>query len=313
MKKYNYDYAAINRRAKVLYDECIATYGEIYRNKATYAECMKEAYAEWKEANENANFPIRELVAMDGESLYKILRKVAAKMPQIMRNKEKTDENGNTVYYSDFRVEWMVPAKDGGKALLPWNEAIEEVANETLVILCKGFHIESLHNVPQSLLNKPYKKPLVSYVYSSAQLAVIHLDKELADRQRYRKNSKGNNDYIGYETHESTDSMRHDELTWKDNNVLRKPMTIAAKAANPEYTAILRDTLSEIAENDKINIAIQNGIASGMTQCEIAKALGVSQGTISNRLRKMKKYYKRQEEKEEKRLVREWLAGNEIR
>ena len=313
MKKFNYDYSAINRRASVLYRACIAEYGKEAKNRATWKACMQEAIAEWKEANENANFPIRELVEMDSETLYKFLRKVAAKMPQIMRNKEKTDENGNTVYYSDFRVEWMVPKNDGGKALLPWNEAIEEIANETLVILCKGFHIESLHNVPQSLINKPYKKPLVSYVYSSAQLAVIHLDKELTDRQRYKKNSKGNNDYIGHETHESIDTMRHDELTWKDNDVQRKPMTIAAKAANPEYTAILRDTLSEIAENDEINIAIQRGIECGYTQQEIAKAIGRSQGTISNRINKMKTYYKRQEEKEEKRLVKEWLAGNEIR
>lgn len=313
MKKYNYDYSAINRRASVLYRACIAEYGKEAKNRATWKACMQESIAEWKEANENAHFPIRELAAMDSKSLFEFLKKVSAKMPEIMRNKEKVDENGNKVYYSDFRVEWMVSVKDGGKALLPWKEAIEEVANETLVILCKGFHIDNLSDIPASLKNKPYKKPLVSYVYSSAQLAVIHLDKEMTDRQRYKKNSKGNNDYVGYETHESIDTMRHDELTWKDNDVQRKPMTIAAKAANPEYTAILRDTLSEIAENDEINLAIQKGLASGMNQTEIAKAIGKSQGTISNRLRKMASYYKRQEEKEEKRLTREWLAGNDLR
>lgn len=313
MKKYNFNYSAINRRAAELYKACVDKFGKEAKNRATFGECMKEAINEWKEANENASFPIRELSEMDSDTLYKFLLKVAAKMPQVMRNSTKTDENGNKILYSDFRVEWMVPVKDGGKALLPWDEAIMEVANETLVVLCKGFHLENLQNIPQSLINKPYKKPLVSYVYSAAKLAVIHLDKELTDRQRYKKNEKGNNDYIGHETHASVDSMRHDELTWKDNDIQRKPMTIAAKAANPEYTAILRDTLSEIAENDEINKAIQNGIASGYTQSEIARTIGVSQGTISNRIRKMKDYYKRQEAKEEKRMVKEWLAGNEIR
>lgn len=313
MKKFNYDYAAINRRAKVLYDECISTYGKEAKNRVTYGACMKEAINEWKEANENASFPIRELAAMDSESLYNFLLKVAAKMPQVMRNSKKTDENGNEIFYSDFRVEWMISIKDGGKALLPWKEAVTEVANETLVILCKGFHIENINAIPESLLNKPYKKPLVSYMYSAAKLAVIHLDKELTDRQRYKKNEKGNNDYIGHETHASIDSMRHDELTWKDNAVQRKPMSIAAKAANPEYTAILRDTLDEIAENDAMNKAIQGGIACGYTQAEIARVVGVSQGTISNRMRKMKEYYKRQAAKEEKELVKAWLAGNELR
>lgn len=313
MKKYNYDYSAINRRAKVLYDECISTYGESYRNKATYAECMKEAYSEWKTASENASFPVRELVEMGIDKVYAFLRKVSANMPKYMRNKKRIDENGNETYYSDFRVEWMVSVKDGGKALLPWDEALDEVTNEALIVLCKGFHIDSLRNVPNAVINKPYKKPLVFYVYKACELSVIHLDKELSDRQRYKKNAKGNNDYVGYNTHDSIDSMRHDELSWKDNDIQRKPKTIAARAANPEYTAILRDTLSEIAENDGLNKAILNGIASGKTQSEIAQAIGRSQGTVSNRIRRMASYYKRLEEKEEKRLVKEWLAGNEIR
>lgn len=313
MKKYNYDYSAINRRASALYRDCVAKYGKEAKNRATFGACMKEAINEWKEANENASFPIRELAAMDSGALYDFLLKVAAKMPQVMRNSTKTDENGNKILYSDFRVDWMVPVKDGGKALLPWKEAIAEVASETIVVLCKGFHIENINAIPKSLLNKPYKKPLVSYVYSAAKLAVIHLDKELTDRQRYKKNEKGNNDYIGHETHESLDSMRHDELTWKDNDVQRKPMTIAAKSANPEYTAILRDTLSEITENDEINKVILNGIADGMTQSEIAQKAKVSQGTVSNRIRKMKDYYKRQEAKEEKELVKAWINGNDLR
>lgn len=313
MKKYNFNYSAINRRASALYQDCIATYGKEAKNRATFGECMKEAIREWKEANENASFPVRELVEMGMEKLYEFLRKVSANMPKHMRNKKRIDENGNETYYSDFRVEWMIPIKDGGKALLPWDEAIQEITNESLIVLCKGFHIDNLQSVPNAALNKPYKKPLVFYVYKACELAVIHLDKELSDRQRYKKNEKRNNDYIGHETHESIDSMRHSELTWKDNDIQRKPMTIAARAANPEYTAILRDTLSEIAENDETNKAIQNGIASGYTQAEIARVIGVSQGTVSNRIRKMKEYYKRQEAKEEKRMVKEWLAGNEIR
>lgn len=265
MKKNTFNYRAVNARAAALYREITVKYPEA-RNRVTWAECMKEAVREYREAAKNYTARA-EWKAMPGENQLDFLKKAAAKMPDFLQSVPYIDDDGNKAYRLDKSVLWMVPESRGGQGLLPWQEAVETVANEAWIILAE--RMEAYDG----------GKPLVIMVYDACKIAVRRLDRIFHDAPRTKRTKEGKQISLYGGTAGACE--------WNDMNAVRAPHSLAWKAESPEAAFIGREEV-EALTHDESDRRIINALEHGYTQSEIAAAMGISQPAIAKRVKGMK-------------------------
>ena len=201
-----------------------------------------------------------EIVARDaaaGEELAARLKKAAAAAPYRMLRqiRKTTTEAGEIVYTitSDPRAFWMLPESVGGLALMPWADAVETVAGEAFIVLYDKVSLWE-------------EKPLKYAAYDAAAYAVARCEKGVRDRARRARKAENRGDASYMENPDGIPGYH---------------------APAPEKIAITRATLAALAQDDD-DKRIINGLLRGMTQKELAAAVGRTQGFISKRIARMK-------------------------
>lgn len=265
MKKNTFNYRAVNARAAALYREAVREYPEA-RNRATWAECMREAVKEYREAVKNYNARA-EWESMSGEEQLETLKRAAANMPDFLMSVSYINGNGEKDFRLDKTVLWMVPESRGGQGIVPWAEAVETVAAEAWIVLAE--RMEAYDG----------GKPLVALVYNACRIAVHRLDKLYHDAPRTKRMKDGKQIALY--------GGAAGACEWNDLNAARAPRSLAWKAESPEAAYIAREAVEELThdENDK---RIVTALERGFTQKEIAAAMGISQPAIAKRVKAMK-------------------------
>lgn len=202
-----------------------------------------------------------EIAARDaaaGEELAARLHRAAAAAPYRMLKQSRIVEDAETgkpvkQFYTDSRAFWMLPESVGGLALMPWADAVETVAGEAFIAL-------------YDKADKWQEKPLKYAAYDAAAYAVARCEKCVRDRARRARKAENRGD-AGY---------------------LENPDGVPGyHAPAPEKIAITRAALAALAQDDD-DKRIINGLLRGMTQKELAAAVGRTQGFISKRIARMK-------------------------
>jgi len=256
--KYRYNYAEINPIATAYYRKGIAE-NPALRCRAFWGVCLREAFAEYRERAERAAAAAADMrpagevfPAMTGDEFFTRAIRAAAAMPgRMLSIPRRNKETGEVTYIADTSVLWMIPINRGGLALMPWQDALETIAGEAFVVLSEK-------------LNDWYDKPFKYAMYDAAMTAVRRIDKAMRDRPRRAK----------------TPGM--------DAAYLEDPDGIPGyHAPAPEKTVILRAAVEALASDDD-DKRIINGMMKGMTQKEIAAAVGRTQGFVSKRITRMR-------------------------
>ena len=227
MKKYTYNYSAVNARAAALYREAVREYPEA-RNRATWAACMREAVKEYREAVKN--FTARaEWEAMTGEEQLETLKRAAANMPDFLMSVSYINGNGEKDFRLDKTVLWMTPQSRGGQGLVPWAEAVDTVAAEAWIILAE--RMEAYDG----------GKPLVALVYNACRIAVHRLDKLYHDAPRSKRTQDGKQIALY--------GGAAGACEWNDMSAARAPRSLAWKAESPEAAYISREAVEELTHD----------------------------------------------------------------
>ena len=224
---------------------------------ATWYASLKIAYAEIKLSKEIASVAeslnsfedFRKLSEMEQ---YNTLKQLASLVPKIaMRTyRIKVNEitgNNEAVFESASEIAWMIPKRNGGKALIPWDEALDMIVNASYIRLAE----KSDYYAEKGL---SFRQTLVKCVFLSAK-------------------------QIGRKIQDKPTRQRQDTLSMQDES-----FHIVSSYPSPEVDTIGKLAIMESAR-DEADKQIMLGKAYGLTQAELGKRLEMSQVAISKRIK----------------------------